>query len=389
MPEPSSTRPDYELLLHSGIQAARRGQRATARALFLAITREHPSAVRAWLALAGVAEGREEQRAALEQALLLEPTNTLARQALERLDRLASDAQATAPAVQAAPSPPSADERDDLSDLDSRLASGPQVALPYAEQADEEPAAEPAYLRRIPGWLVIAALAAAIGLALGYFLLPGFGSQPPTASPPTPPLVLLPTAAGVAEPTPAPAQTSSATALPPQPTSEPTSLLPTPRPVLEPTLAPAAPLAMGTLQEYDSWSATLLRPDYALALDGSIGDLQPSGRFVFALLSVSNGGATARRLPPDIFSLVDQQGRRYSPVGGASTAYLALFGRGQYGDLAFEDEVAAGGSLFSVPVIFDVPPDATGLILTVGRDASAGWQVQEGSASTQSPNIGP
>ena len=390
MSEPTSNSPDYELLLRSGIQAARRGQKTTARALFQAIIREHPDAVRAWLALAGVAERPEEQRAALEQALLLDPANSLAYQALERFKRpqpiptVVTLAPQTRPVLAAV---------DDLDTVNEQALASVQAALPYD---DEIATAQPAYFRRIPGWLVIAALTAAIGLALGYFLLPNFGRQASVEAQPTPTLFALPTAADAAIPATAPAPQSVATAQLPQatvaPSSEPPRASPSRSPTLVPTLtlpAPSVPLAMGTLQEYDSWSATLLRPDYALALDGAIGDLQPSGRFVLALLSVSNGGATARRLPADIFGLIDQQGRRYNPLGGASTAYLAIFGRGQYGDLAFEDEIAAGGSLFSVPLIFDVPLDATGLILTVGANTSAGWLVQEGATSIISPNIGP
>jgi hypothetical protein len=150
--------------------------------------------------------------------------------------------------------------------------------------------------------------------------------------------------------------------------------------------APAS-LPLGTLVEVDGWSTTLLRPDYALLLDGSIGDLRPAGRFVLTLMAVSNNSAAQRRIPADLFTLVDSRGRRYIPAPNASTAYLALYGRGQHGDLALEDDLAPSSGMRSVPILFDVPTNATGLVLTVRGNGSTGWPI-EGSVAP-STNIGP
>jgi hypothetical protein len=379
-----TTSPDYELLLRSGIQAARRGQTSTARALFQAILAEHPDAARVWLALAGVAATREEQLAAIQQALRIEPENEMAQRAMQRLTAGTTSVEPAS----AAPTP-----TDDELDLPAVPAVTPQlppeeVVFEEEEQPDSASAAGP--FSRVPGWLVLALLAAALGLALGYFLLPLLNPQQvgqvATATPPLslttqPTSVIATTAPLIPTPRPAPQQTAVIGQEPSAPIAR--SPVATTAPVVP------APLAMGTLQEYDNWSATLLRPDYALSLDGSIGDLQPNGRFVLALLSVSNGDPNPRRMPADLFVVVDQQGRSYQPSAGTSTAYLALFGRGQYGDLAFEDEIAPGGSLFSVPVIFDVPLDATGLLLTMAGNRSAGWQILEGAAVPQNVNTGP
>jgi hypothetical protein len=374
--------PDYELLLRSGIQAARRGQTSTARALFQAILAEHPDAARVWLALAGVAATREEQLAAIQQALRIEPENEMARRAVQRL---------TASTTPVAPATADPTQIADELDLPAIPATALQPSLPEdvfeaEERSDTESPVGP--FSRVPGWFVLALLAAALGLALGYFLLPLLNPQQVgqvvTATPSLLMTAQLPSAIATTAPLiptsrPAPQQTAIIGQEPPPSLAR--------SPVA--TAAPPAPLPMGTLQEYDNWSATLLRPEYALSLDGSIGDLQPKGRFVLALLSVSNGAPNPQRMPADLFVVVDQQGRSYQPSAGTSTAYLALFERGLYGDLAFEDEVAPGGSLFSVPVIFDVPLDATGLLLTMAGNRSAGWQILEGAAVPQNVNTGP
>jgi hypothetical protein len=119
-------------------------------------------------------------------------------------------------------------------------------------------------------------------------------------------------------------------------------------------------------------------------LDGAIGTLQPRGRFVLALVVVGNDGATPARIPADLLTLVDAQGNSYQPVPAASTAFLAAYGRGQRGDLSMEEEIPTGGGNVSIPLIFDVPPTAHGLILRVSG-ASVGWPVGTLSAPTSPP----
>lgn len=381
--EPASTIPDYEQLLRTGIQAARRGNVASARLLFRAVIRERPTEIRAWLALAGVAENRADQRAALEQALALDPNNELARRAIARLNQ--QQASTSPPSLLEAVPPPDDNKLDSdnaaIDEQDSLDSSWP-------EHADE--AATP--YRHIPGWLVIVALAAAIGLAAGYFLLPLLPRLEGTATLEATPTLRVPIDLPTASPPQMTAEVLTNTVvIPTTVTSEATPIDPTAEPSATPALiAMPEALAMGTLQEYNEWSATLLRPDYAMTLDGSLGDLQPGGRFVLALLSVSNGGTTARPIPNDLFVLIDNQGRNYRPVPEASSIYLAIFGRGQRGDLALEDAIAPGGGIVSVPIIFDVPLNASGLILTIAGNRQAGWQIQETTTPlTPFPEVGP
>jgi hypothetical protein len=148
-----------------------------------------------------------------------------------------------------------------------------------------------------------------------------------------------------------------------------TGSAPTPTP--QPTVAALAP---GTIIEQGIWRASLLRPDYALVLDGSIGPLQPRGRFVLALVAVAQTGDGPERLPEDLIFLVDHQGARYRALAGASSAFLDTYGRGQRGDLSMEEPIPEGGGNVSVPIIFDVPETARALRLYVGGSA-LGWPI--------------
>jgi hypothetical protein len=133
-------------------------------------------------------------------------------------------------------------------------------------------------------------------------------------------------------------------------------------------------LAPGQVITQGQWHAILLRPEDAVVLEGSIGSLQPSGRFVLALVAVGNDGPAPARLPADLFALVDGAGVRYAPLPLASTAFLNSYGRGQHGDLSMEDPIPADGGIKSVPLIFDVPGSARSLYLVVG-DSPVGWPV--------------
>lgn len=367
--------PDFDRLLVMATDFARSGNPGGARSLFLALTREHPQDPRPWLGLAASAASTDERRQALERALALDPANQQARQALQRL--VAYEAE-HAPPGDAAPTATAV-----LAPADHHTARSPR-ATPAAAEADEEPERNPFPLLNLIMTGIIVLLLAALGFIIGRALLAGNRT---IAVPTTPALAAPPPAtsgAPLAPPSPLPEATSSPTPLPPTavPTSAavavvvPTASEPTPPPTLPPA-SPTAPivLPLGTVIDYDGWSATLLRPDYAVTLDGAIGDLQPAGRFVLAVVAVSNNSPTPRVIPPELFVLRDSAGRSYSPVPGASSAYLALYQRAQRGDLALEDSFAPGSGMRSVPLLFDVPPDASGLQLLVPGAGPTGWPV--------------
>jgi hypothetical protein len=154
----------------------------------------------------------------------------------------------------------------------------------------------------------------------------------------------------------------------PQPTAAPPTATPSPLPTPRQTLAP------GEVVQQGAWHAILIRPEDAVALDGSIGAFQPSGRFVLALLAIGNDGPAPAQLPNDLFVLVDGAGKRYAPLPQLSTAYLNTYGRGQHGDLSMEDVIPSDGGNKSVPLIFDVPPGAHPLYLLVGN-SPLGWSI--------------
>ena len=79
--------------------------------------------------------------------------------------------------------------------------------------------------------------------------------------------------------------------------------------------------------------------------------------------------------------LVDRAGKRYPANPAISSAYLAAYGRGQHGDLSMEEAIPADGGNKSIPLIFDVPPDARDLRLLV-QGAPASWPVGRSSVST-------
>lgn len=313
----------FEELLHTAERAAQAGRTQAALALLRALTREHPRERRGWLALAELSDDDSERQAAHAQAQALAPQ--------------------PAPLEQAP-----ADDADDWYD------------------ATDEPTDEERRPARIAPWALYAlALALLLAVAIPLYRLWRDTDAAPSASPGASLGASPEPAAG-----PIPSPTLPQLTATPQPTSTPTAqptaaLPPTP----QPTLAP------GAVAQRDGWSASLLRPDYGLFLDGGLGDQQPRGRFLLVLLALANGGGAPQAFPPAMLVLHDAQGRTYTPAPRLSTAYLATYGRGQRGDLSLENELPPGGGLYSVPVIYDVPADASGLQLSLGDMAGGAWPI--------------
>jgi hypothetical protein len=369
-------------MLASLLQTVRRRQQSGdlvgARVVLRALAAQQPEDPRIWLALATVVETREEQRQALARALAVDPRNALARRALERFtDSNSAQTLAHTPTNGA---------------LTTKEAQPVAIAPPVlvsAEPAAVEsapPEEQPARSIRWPLYVVIG-----VAILLVLIVAALQSALPPIAQVPTPTLA-LPGAAedvrptlGTAPESPAPIA-SPATSIPEITAAAPVDALATdipasPTALASPTVAaspapsPTTPaLAPGEIVIQKPWHASLLRPDYAVLLDGAIGALQPRGRFVLALVVIGNDDPTPARIPADLFTLVDSQGNHYQPAPAASTAFLAAYGRGQRGDLSMEEEIPPGGGNVSVPLIFDVPQNARGLTLHVG-DAPVGWPV--------------
>ena len=119
---------ESDTILQLGIEAAREGNREEARNLFGLLTRQEPHNAQAWLWLAGVADGPEPRRAALERAVELDPTNEMAVKGLQamgvhptaKLDETAVPSASAATAFAAAePERPMTDEERYAAELDS------------------------------------------------------------------------------------------------------------------------------------------------------------------------------------------------------------------------------------------------------------------------------
>ena len=74
---------DVARLLQEGQAAARRGDRAMARALFTQLVEQDPRNEEAWMWLSGVVSDPDEQQICLENALVINPYNAHARKGLE------------------------------------------------------------------------------------------------------------------------------------------------------------------------------------------------------------------------------------------------------------------------------------------------------------------
>jgi hypothetical protein len=85
-------------------------------------------------------------------------------------------------------------------------------------------------------------------------------------------------------------------------------------------------------------------------------------------------GDLPSRIPDGLIMLQDEQGNRYTPLPSASTTYLATYGRGQAGDVSYDEPIPTDAGNLSVPIIFDVPPGTRGLQIVVGK-APMGWSV--------------
>ena len=127
---------ESDTILQLGIEAAREGNREEARNLFGLLTRQEPDNAQAWLWLAGVADGPEQRRAALERAVELDPTNEMAIKGLQAMGvrptaKLDEPVAAEAPAAAAEPERPMTDEERYAAELDS--AFDDYDALPRTE----------------------------------------------------------------------------------------------------------------------------------------------------------------------------------------------------------------------------------------------------------------
>jgi hypothetical protein len=138
---------ESDTILQLGIEAAREGNREEARNLFGLLTRQEPDNAQAWLWLAGVADGPEQRRAALERAVELDPTNEMAVKGLQamgvnptaKLDEADLPSASAATAFSTAPARAMTDEERYAAELDSAFDdydTVPRSETPRRDAAD-------------------------------------------------------------------------------------------------------------------------------------------------------------------------------------------------------------------------------------------------------------
>ncbi len=442
---------ESDTILQLGIEAAREGNREEARNLFSLLTRQEPDNVQAWLWLAGVADGPDQRRVALEQVVALDPSNEMAQKGLQAMGAAPSaraDERVVPPTVELPPaSTPSTrdltDEERYAAELDSafddydtvpRAETPPRIELgedtlvgvpssAASERATEraamssrDRARERAQSRREasrtrafdddsaaapvnsgPNYLLLG-LATLVGLGLLFLLYRflfgggqqvaidttatavrgGVGITETVEAGPTPTLEGI----GVLTPTDSLIPT---TPLTPTDSLTPTTPL-TPTDGLTPTTAPVgpppelanvnpAPVEVGAVLEANGWNFSF--PDLcplgcAAVVGPQIGSFsaQPGNTFVIVLMAVANNTGTPQPLPPDFFVVKDAQGNVYQPQPQVSSAYVI---RGVNADVGMEDQVPANGGTTSMPLVFEVKPGATNLVLFARSKTDQGW----------------
>lgn len=109
---------------------------------------------------------------------------------------------------------------------------------------------------------------------------------------------------------------------------------------------------------------------------GSYGGATPSrGRYLIVLATVRNTGGEAAPVPDGFFVVKDAQGRVYDFNRAASTEYFNRYPGA--GDYPADAPIPPGAPVGSVPLLFDVAPDATNLVMFSRDNTSQGFLVRQ------------
>jgi len=267
---------DVQSLLNAGIQAAKAGNKIEARRLLEQVLEKDDNNEQAWMWFASVVDTPRERRICLENVLEINPNNTRARQALDKLI-------AAAPPT-ARPAAGGSSLRSELLDKEPaapsslpRFAEGSTTMGETVVRSGRRPQQEAPVRRRgriSPALFITGVVAAIVLIGGGLLLLLGGGTGAP------PPVVAGPTAPGSAPVAAAPTQ--GGPTLTPPPTIDPAllrgtvTLVPTwtasptntPLPTLTPTatLPPLAGYTLAFIGEGRGRKATGL---YTINADGS------------------------------------------------------------------------------------------------------------------------
>jgi hypothetical protein len=119
---------------------------------------------------------------------------------------------------------------------------------------------------------------------------------------------------------------------------------------------------IGKAIQFQGWQVMVTKPSEKLKLVGK-GEItyQPQGIFVIVFVKVTNLGKELQMIPRDLFRLRDAQGREFEATQSAiQIAYILPRG----GELLLDSPMDPEESRESI-IIYDVPGDATGLMVTM------------------------
>jgi len=112
------------------------------------------------------------------------------------------------------------------------------------------------------------------------------------------------------------------------------------------------------------------RPGKTLVWSPPDGKAEAVGEFVLIYLNVEKSKEGDRTLSLNNFQLLSEQGNAYTPV---SCCQLYAFTK-EVRPLTFATEFKAGSS-FDILVVFDLPPSATELTLTMSSGKGLTWRL--------------
>ncbi|NJP07366.1 MAG: hypothetical protein HC837_17955, partial [Chloroflexaceae bacterium] len=143
-----------------------------------------------------------------------------------------------------------------------------------------------------------------------------------------------------------------------------------PQPATDVSVANPLLIPYGAPLQVADWTFT--NPGFMNAINGPIGSFNPSGRFIVVFVNVANGTGQDTAIPANFLVIKDAQGRVYDSLPAVSTAYMNQFGGA---DQSQETPVPADTITRSVPLIYDVAGDASGLVFFSRAFVDQGWSV--------------
>jgi hypothetical protein len=171
-----------------------------------------------------------------------------------------------------------------------------------------------------------------------------------------------------------PAATAPRPEAPAAVTNAPAPPAPAPAPV-DPATANPAIVPNGTVVQSGPWRYTYVgQKNIATGAYG--GARATRGQYQIVIVQVANNGDQSAPIPDGFFVLKDARGQVYDFNRAASVDYLNRFGRGIAADISADAPLPSSNQLTSMALLFDIPADATGLVLFSRDNPSQGFSIR-------------